>query len=67
MGQFKRTFKPNEQPVRSNLLSNRPDQSTQYHSFAFPRYLSLCYRTIQANQLSALPSIHNQSLAIYLP
>ncbi|MFS7913850.1 hypothetical protein Hanom_Chr02g00146591 [Helianthus anomalus] len=58
MGMFKRTFKPNEKPVRSNQLSDRPAQSIHYQLFVFPRYSSLCYRTIQANLFfQALPSI----------
>ncbi|MFS7971588.1 hypothetical protein Hanom_Chr09g00834631 [Helianthus anomalus] len=59
MGMFKRTYKPNEQPVRSNQPSDRPAQSILHHLFTFPRYSSLCYRTIQANPPSDLPSIHN--------
>ncbi|MFS7910206.1 hypothetical protein Hanom_Chr02g00103521 [Helianthus anomalus] len=59
MGMFKRTYKLNEQPVRSNQPSDRPAQSILHHLFTFPRYSSLCYRTIQANPPSDLPSIHN--------
>ncbi|MFS7963789.1 hypothetical protein Hanom_Chr08g00742471 [Helianthus anomalus] len=57
-----RIDQPNDWTVRSNLLFDRPDCSTHLHLFAFPRYSSLYRRTIQANLLSALPSIHNQSL-----
>ncbi|MFS7998537.1 hypothetical protein Hanom_Chr12g01155031 [Helianthus anomalus] len=46
------------------MLFDRPDCSTLLYLFAFPRYLSLYRQTIQANLLSALPSIHNQSLTI---
>ena len=45
--------------VRSNGLL---DPSTL---FTFPRYSSLCYRTIQANLFSVLLSIHNQPLWVY--
>ncbi|MFS7935549.1 hypothetical protein Hanom_Chr05g00404801 [Helianthus anomalus] len=60
---FKRTLKPNEQPVRSNQLSDRPAQSIHYHLLPFlSHYSSLCYQTIQANLFSVLPSIHIKTL-----
>ncbi|MFS8004539.1 hypothetical protein Hanom_Chr13g01227041 [Helianthus anomalus] len=62
MGMFKRTFKPNEQPVRSNQLPDRPAQSIHYYLLhLLSHYSSLCYRTIQANLFSVLPSIHIKS------
>ncbi|KAJ0442163.1 hypothetical protein HanIR_Chr16g0806031 [Helianthus annuus] len=54
-GLFKRTFTPIEQPVRSNLLFDRPCYSIHSHLFTFPRYSSLCYRTIHANPTLSAP------------
>ena len=58
-------FQTNRTAHSIELLSDRMAYSIQVHCLLFPRYSSLCYRTIQANLFSVLPSIHDQPLWVY--
>ncbi|KAJ0705229.1 hypothetical protein HanPI659440_Chr14g0571211 [Helianthus annuus] len=62
-GLSKQLYQPIERAVRSNLPFDRPAHSTHPYLFTFPRYLSLCYRTIQANLTLSAP-FNPQSITV---
>ena len=62
-GLSNRIYQPIEQAVRSNLPFDRPALSIHPYLFTFPRYLSLCYRTIQANLTLSAP-FNPQSITV---